>query len=353
MSNEEASETNPRLVLVGDVAVEFDDPEAMLEKIAPYFRQSAIAFCNCEWPLTDRGEPWPGKAGRVVRSAPDKVRLYSFGGFDVVSLANNHIMNYGPEGLAQTLEILDEAGIAHCGAGMNLADAHRPAVLERDGFRVAFLAYTSVFTAGFEAGEATPGMAVIRAETSYRVPKRLHEVPGMPMAVQTAPDPGDTERMVEDIRAALELADAVVVSFHWGISMGYQHLADYQRGLGHAAIDAGADLVVGHHPHTIQPVEIRNGKVIAYCPGHCGFDMKSTSFSHDSILIEVPLDNGAFGKALVRPIGNAVRRPEILDLEQGRASLDWLARMSRPLGTEWEVEGQAVRPIAGAGGDRG
>ncbi len=73
MSNEEASETNPRLVLVGDVAVEFDDPEAMLEKIAPYFRQSAIAFCNCEWPLTDRGEPWPGKVfGRAGKRNKSK-----------------------------------------------------------------------------------------------------------------------------------------------------------------------------------------------------------------------------------------------------------------------------------------
>jgi poly-gamma-glutamate synthesis protein (capsule biosynthesis protein) len=348
MSSKDACDTNPRLVLVGDVAVEFDDPGAMLEKIAPYFRQSAIAFCNCEWPLTDRGEPVPGKAGRVVRSAPDKVGLYEAGGFDVVSLANNHIMNYGAAGLAQTLEVLDKAGVAHCGAGMDLADSHRPAVIERDGLRVAFLAYTSVFAPGFEAAEDRPGMAVVRVEASYRVPKRLHEVPGMPMAVETVPDPGDTERMLEDIRAAHELADAVVVSFHWGISMGYQHLAGYQRELGHVAIDAGADLVVGHHPHTIQPVEIYKGRVIAYCPGHCGFDMESASFSYDSILIEVPLENGAFGKALVRPIGNSVRRPEILDLEQGRASLDWLARISGPLGTEWEVEGQAMRPIAGA-----
>ncbi len=72
MSKEEASETHPRLVLVGDVAVEFDDPEAMLEKIAPYFHSSAIAFCNCEWPLTDRGEPWPGKASRAKKRNKSK-----------------------------------------------------------------------------------------------------------------------------------------------------------------------------------------------------------------------------------------------------------------------------------------
>ena len=121
----------PRLVLAGDIAVETADPAILMERVAPYFRQSAIAFCNCEWPLTDRGVAWPGKAGRVVRSRPELVSTYTLCGFDVVSLANNHLMNYGVEGLMQTIEVLDAVGIAHSGAGKNRAAAHQPAVITR------------------------------------------------------------------------------------------------------------------------------------------------------------------------------------------------------------------------------
>ena len=93
-----------RLAIVGDVAMEEADPRVVLDRAAPYLRESGIAFCNCEWPLTDRGAPWPGKAGRVVRSHPSKLETYTFAGFDAVGLANNHTMNYGPEGLLQTIE---------------------------------------------------------------------------------------------------------------------------------------------------------------------------------------------------------------------------------------------------------
>jgi poly-gamma-glutamate synthesis protein (capsule biosynthesis protein) len=162
----------PRLVLVGDVAAENAEPEFVMQKVASYIQESAIACCNCEWALTDRGVPWPGKAGRVVRSHPSKLPLYSLPRFDVVSLANNHIMNYGAEGLEQTLDVLDTAGIKHCGAGGNLEAAHRPALVEWGGTRAAFLSYTSVYTAGFEATSNRPGMAVVRIETTYRVPRR-------------------------------------------------------------------------------------------------------------------------------------------------------------------------------------
>ena len=339
----------PRLTLVGDVAVEYAEPEELLEKIAPYFRQSAIAFCNCEWALTDRGEPWPGKAGRIIRSHPRNIQTFIGAGFDVVTLANNHVMNYGPDGLIQTLELLDGAGIKHCGAGMNLEEAHRPAIVEWNGLKVAFLGYTSVFIDGFEAAKDKPGMAVLRIESSYRIPPRLHEVPGLPMVVETIPNRVDSERMQADIAAARDLADAVVVSFHWGVSQGYQHLVQYQKIGGRAAIDAGADLVVGHHPHTVQPVEIYKGKVIAYSLAHCGFDMKSAHHSSEGIAIEVPLDGPAFGFPQVRPIANAAYRPELIDMKNVTSCHDWLSRMSQSLGTEFIVEGEALTPRAMAG----
>jgi poly-gamma-glutamate synthesis protein (capsule biosynthesis protein) len=335
----------PRLVLVGDVASETADPEFVMKKVTSYLQESAISCCNCEWALTDRGTPWPGKAGRVVRSDPSKISLYSIPGFDVVSLANNHIMNYGAEGLEQTLEVLDRAGIKYCGAGANLDAAHRPAIVEWKGTRIAFLSYTSVYTAGFEATPNRPGMAVIKIETSYRVPRRLHELPGAPLDVTTTPDSTDEERMLTDIRDARELADIVVVLMHWGVSMGYQHLVPYQIRLGHAAVDAGADLVVGHHPHTVQGVELYNGKTIAYSLAHFGFDMEHPTIADEAILLEIALEGKALGQSRIRAVGNPLKQPELLDVENGRYTLDWLRRLSRPLGTDLEYHTDFAVPV--------
>jgi poly-gamma-glutamate synthesis protein (capsule biosynthesis protein) len=334
-------DAKPRLVLAGDVAVETAEPDVQMGKIAPYLRASSIAFCNCEWPLTDRGTPFPGKAGRVVRSAPGLVRTYTISGFDVVSLANNHVMNFGPEGMVQTIEILDKAGIAHCGGGADLESAHRPAIVERNGKRYAFLSYTSVFTPGFEAGIDRPGMAVVKIDANYRIPKRLHEVPGMPFDTDTRPNQQHADRVADDIRRAKSQSDAVIVSWHWGVSMLYQHLIPYQKTLGRLAVDAGANLVVGHHPHTIQGIELYKGKPIAYSLGHCGFDMESSSSTEDSILLEVALTRNGLGEASVVPLANAVVQPKIAEGDEARLTLDWVERLSRPLGTL--IEGRQAR----------
>jgi poly-gamma-glutamate capsule biosynthesis protein CapA/YwtB (metallophosphatase superfamily) len=349
MANSKKGKLAPRLVLVGDVAVEFKDPKKMMAKLAPYTQGSAIAFCNCEWPLTTKGTPWAGKAGRVVRSSPDKLPMYTFPGFNVVTLANNHIMNFGAEGLMETIEVLDSAGIAHCGAGKNLAEAHKPAIVEWNGTKIAFLGYSCVFTAGFEARANRAGMAVVRTDVTYRAPSRMHEVPGLPMTTKTSPRADDAAMMVDDIKKAAKKADAVVATFHWGISGGYQHLVGYQKELAHMCIDAGADLVVGHHPHTIQPVEVYKDKVIAYSLSHCGFDMESDSHSDESLLVEVPLTKSGFGRPLVKPVGNAVHRPELMTFDQGRSCMEWVARMSQPLGTSWKVKGDAAEPVAKGG----
>lgn len=338
----------PRLVFAGDVAMETADPATKMHRIAPYFRDSAIAFCNCEWPLTDRGSPWPGKAGRVVRSTPALVSTYTMCGFDVVALANNHVMNYGADGLRQTIEVLDRAGIAHSGAGANLAAAHAPAVLERAGKRYAFLSYTSVYTPGFEAAEDRPGMAVVKIDTAYRIPKRLHEVPGTPMEMDMRPNARDVERLVADIRAARRSADCVVVSWHWGVSLGYQHLVSYQTELGRLAIDEGADVIVGHHPHTVQAVEVYKGKPIAYCLGHCGFDMKSNSFTEESIVLEMPITDKGLGKPVVRALANSVECPELADAAKAEKTYDWLARLSAPVGTRLDVR-DGVATLEGNG----
>lgn len=332
----------PRMILVGDVATETGDPAKIFDLIAPYVRDSAIAFANCEWPLSDRGEPWPGKAGRVVKSTPELVTTYTIPGFNVVCLANNHLMNFGNEGMMQTIEVLDKAGIAHCGGGRDMEEAHRPALVTWKNLKFAFLSYTSVFTPGMEATPTRTGMAAIKIEANYRIPTRLHEVPGSPLVCETKARPAHLERMKADIANAKASADVVVVSMHWGVSMGHQHLIPYQTELGHAAIDAGADLVVGHHPHTVQPIEIYKGKTIAYSVGHCGFDMKSHTFADESIVLEMELTETGLGRTLVRPVADAIWHPRVIGLQEGFSTVEWLRRMCKPHGTRFTEEGDAL-----------
>jgi len=340
---ERDSSAKPRLVLVGDVATETADPAKVFDLISSYISSSALAFANCEWPLSDKGQPWPGKAGRVVKSRPDLVTTYTIPGFNIVCLANNHLMNFGEEGMLQTIDVLDKAGIAHCGGGRNLDEAHKPALVTWKGLKFAFLSYTSVFTPGMEATETKTGMAVIKIDSNYRIPTRLHEVPGNPLTCETKAKPADLERMSSDIAQAKKNADVVIVSMHWGVSMGHQHLIGYQTEVGHVAIDAGADLVVGHHPHTIQPIEIYKGKPIAYSLAHCGFDMKSHTFADESIVLEIELTAKGLGRTFVRPIADPIKRPRIINPTEGASTIEWLRRMSKPFGTKFIEEGDCVR----------
>ena len=211
------------------------------EKTRALLKQSHIVFGNLEGPLT-HADHAPVAKKYLYRSPPEKVAPALLNaGFNVVSLANNHAMDQGVEGLRHTLDALDLVGIKHTGAGMNLAEARKPAIIESRGARVAFLAYTLTFPEEF-----------------WATPDR----PGSPF--------GHEAQVRADIVAAKSQADIVLVSFHWG-QEGKTELRDYQRSLGRAAIDAGAAAVIGHHPHVLQGVERYKNGVILYSLGNFAF----------------------------------------------------------------------------------
>jgi poly-gamma-glutamate synthesis protein (capsule biosynthesis protein) len=186
-------------------------------------------------------------ADGLQTSSPTVVRGLAAAGFDVVSLANNHSLDYGPEGLADTMQALDAAGIAYAGAGPDLAQARRPALLEAAGRRVAFLAYSMTLPETFYALDEKAG-------TAY----------------------GLEEHVREDVTRAREQADIVLVSFHWG-QEGTTRLRKYQVELGHAAIESGAAAVIGHHPHVLQAAERYRDGVILYSLGNFAFGSYSPS----------------------------------------------------------------------------
>jgi poly-gamma-glutamate synthesis protein (capsule biosynthesis protein) len=209
-----------------------------------------LFLVNLECPFTDRGEKVPKNFN--FRARPELVSALLAGGVDAVSLANNHLMDYGVVGLMDTLATLDAAGVPHFGAGRNLAEARRPALVTVNGVRLALLGYFFLGTRNIEPPE------VIATESTPGVAGHYSDVAEM-------------ERMVrEDVAAARGKADLVIPFFHWGRE-GQAVPEDYQLRLGRAAAEAGAAAVVGSHPHVLQGMELHGGVPILYSLGNLVF----------------------------------------------------------------------------------
>jgi poly-gamma-glutamate capsule biosynthesis protein CapA/YwtB (metallophosphatase superfamily) len=275
------------MACAGDVMINRPDADSMLRHVAGIFKGADVAYCNLEGPMCDVGEKHPGKAGISLhlRSTPSVARALAGAGIDVVSLANNHALDYGVAGLDQTIRLLDEVRIARTGAGRDLAAARRPALLEVNGVRIALLSYTSVCIAPFAATATTPGVAMVRIKTTYAANLRLFQQPGSPMLTKTAGEPEDVAMLLDDVKAAKASADVVIVAWHWGVSERWGKLADYQKELGHAVIDAGASAVIGHHAHMLLGVEFYRGRPIFYSLGNFAFDLDHPYFRRESAII--------------------------------------------------------------------
>src|SRR5262249_45995067 len=196
-------------------------------------------------------------------------------GFDVLSFANNHTVDAGHDSLVEMLEMFRSAGVAAVGAGRNLNQARQSATVEIDQLKVTFLAFTSVYQAGYEARPNSPGVAALRIHTHYYVPNDGYArvEPGCRPHIATFPYPEDEQVLVDAIRTAKSCSDVLVVSFHWGESTRPAFLTDYERRFGHLAIDSGADVVLGHHHHMLRGIELYGDRPIFYGLGHFAFDM--------------------------------------------------------------------------------
>ena len=291
------------------------------EKTSVLLKQSHIVFGNLEGPLT-HADHAPVAKKYLYRSPPEKVAPALLNaGFNVVSLANNHAMDQGAEGLRHTLDALDLVGIKHTGAGMNLAEARKPAIIESRGARVAFLAYTLTFPEEFWATADRPG-SPFGHETQVRA----------------------------DIVAAKSQADIVLVSFHWG-QEGKTELRDYQRSLGRAAIDAGAAAVIGHHPHVLQGVERYKNGVILYSLGNFAFGTYGPE-AFRSAIAQLTFRDKKLAEGQLNPLN--VRNAEVvfqalpLTGKEADKVVTELQQLSQPLNTRLENRnGVAVLTLHG------
>jgi poly-gamma-glutamate synthesis protein (capsule biosynthesis protein) len=272
------SNTNDVLIYgAGDVIVRtMPEPgsKSQFEQILPTLREADIRYCQLEQLISDR--PAPTRIIRPHFCAGTKfVSELKYAGFDVVTPNGNHAYDFGMNALLDTIDTLRANGIQTTGVGRDIAEARRPATFERKGNKIAFLAYCSVMHPGFGsemwvARDGFPGVAPMRAYTFYE----QHEIeqPGTPSLIHTYPHRGDLEALKEDVAQAKASHDIVIVTLHFGIHRVRAMLADYQRDVTHAAIDAGADVIIGTHPHIQKAVEVYKGKAIFYSLANFSFD---------------------------------------------------------------------------------
>ena len=262
----------------GDVGPCREDPDSIFALAAPLIRKADIAFCQLERIFSKRGSLQVQLQAHHSRVDPRNASALTYGGFNVVSFASNHCLDWGVEGFLDTVDLLKGKGFQVVGVGKDIDEARRPVIIERKGTRVAFLAYNSALPRGYEADEGKPGCVPLRAKTFY---EQVDWQAGTPPRIWTFTQDEDLKAMVADIKKVRPTVDVLIVSMHWGIHFVPSVIAMYQTEAGHAAIDAGADVILGHHAHILKGVEVYQGKPIFYSLGNFAFDVPADFVLND------------------------------------------------------------------------
>ncbi|MES2257650.1 MAG: CapA family protein [Pseudomonadota bacterium] len=252
------------LLLVGDLVLDEPDPDLFFDKARAALRAGDIVVGHVETPYTLRGQELQSDIPAEAAD-PAKLGALARAGFHAASLAGNHVFDRGTEGVEDTVAALRENGIAPFGAGRNLDEARLPAILERGGKRFGFLSYNCVGPKDSWAGASKGGCAYVHVLSHYE-PEGAN--PGGPPLAYTFAHPDTVESMQADIEALRPQVDVLVVALHKGLVHTPGTLAMYERPVAKAAIDAGADIVVGHHSHIMRGVEIYRGKPIFHGLGN-------------------------------------------------------------------------------------
>ena len=235
-------------------------------------KDADVMCLNNEFTYSTNGSPMNGKA-YTFRANPDRVQVLQEMGVDIVTLANNHVYDYGKQALLDTFTTLEDAGIKYFGAGENLEEAMEAVYYEIDGKTIAFVGAS-------------------RAEKNKMTPQATETKPGILRCY-------DTELFLESIRKADANADFVIAVVHWGTEYSYD-LEDVQLSTGKEYLDAGADAIIGGHSHCLQGMEFYNEKPIIYSLGNYWFNSKTL----DSMLVQLSFsgdDNGGSVEVTVVP----------------------------------------------------
>ena len=341
-----------KLILTGDInLMSVTDAALPFAKVGAELRSADFVFSNLECclfesPLNADGQPTHQGYFASPKAGGDALKL---AGIHAVGMANN--VNLGSEPILGSIARLDELKILHTGAGKNAAAARAPVIAECNGVRLGILQRTSVYWAnGHEAKANLPGVAVMGCNTAYQVPEHrtrpgmtLFNRPGLPPTIVTWVQPPYLKSLKEDIAALRAQCDIVIASCHWGY---HEDVLDYMPEWAHAAVDAGADIVLGHGPHYVLPVEVYQGKPIFYGLGSFSFNLKGdgTEFGEwVGALARLSIS----GRKLERVSLQFVRHNEnnqtfLCSLADETAALNELKTSSQVYGTRFETNGDEV-----------
>ena len=345
----------PTIAIVGDIFPQQPLPQsAALAEVRAALDAADIAFGNLETPVSERGAPTEKWIN--MRMPPALLTDVRGLGFTVLTLANNHMLDFGAVAFFDTLEHLRAAGLRAVGAGANLDAAWRAEVLQLDSLKVAFLGAASTLGPGAAATAERPGVAPIHVAESYHIdPAASLEQPGSAPYVFTRAWREDLERAQAAVAAARAQADFLIIALHWGVPPAWRSrfqdgLADYQIEVGHALVEAGADCIVGHHPHSLQEIEIYGGTPIFYSLGNFVFHhnqgpVRATPVSRhapyrldinrrnrnwsETVIVTVELAAAGPATYRLRPaLLDAAGNPQLLAGAEARAVIERLQAMS-------------------------
>ena len=325
------------ILLVGDINIENRaDPVSAFANVRETLNRADLVYGNLEGLLVKSQGPdkdIPDKSG-WQHLGPEAVKALQAGNITVVGVANN--VAYGAGNILQSLAVLDASGILHTGAGANIEQAHRPAIVERKGVRIGFLQYTAKWYAQDQqiATAMRPGVARILSKDG------------------TSIDEGDLARLVADVRKLRPQVDILIVSSHNRDGAGLPSPADiladtrpispgpkpddpslfapiplgprfsqveaYQRALAHAAIDAGADLVYGHGSHVLQGVETYKGKAVLFCLGNFATDWIRMRPNRDGLVVRVEVEGKAIARVSLVPVTREAEHNNVTMLDPGK-----------------------------------
>lgn len=271
------------------------------EYVRELFENDDLSVLNLETPVTTRGTPAEDKSF-VFKAPPKALPSMHQAGVDAVSLANNHTLDQGVEGLLDTMKHLKDSGIHYFGAGTNKQEAYAPVYLERKGIKIALCGFSRVIPkADWAAGKNKPGLAV-----AY-----------------------DSAEAVKAVQGARQNADLVIVMTHWGKERTTK-LEKHQTTLAREFVDAGADLVIGGHPHVLQGLERYKGKWIAYSTGNFIFTKKaSAEDTWDTAVFEAKCTKHGDCRMRLLPFRTEVGQPVPLQGEEGARILKKVESLSR------------------------
>jgi poly-gamma-glutamate synthesis protein (capsule biosynthesis protein) len=268
------------IIAVGDILLDRGVSEFLEEKGYDYpytgvkeeIIKGDVAIANLECPLTDSGNAVLKRPELVFKGNKDNGVVLKDAGFDLLNLANNHTMDQDREGLMNTIEVLESSGIRSLGAGVSRSKARKPVFIKKRKTRIGFLGYSDFPPEGYIYDEDKADVAR-----------------------------PDMMSLCEEVNAARNQCDFLIVSFHWGKEFDC-YPSDRQREMAHAAIENGASLIIGHHPHVLQGAEEYKGKLIFYSLGNFVFDRQLPMEADESVIIDITIYGAGWKEARIVPV---------------------------------------------------